>query len=65
MGDSPETRDNRAAGLVIWEVALEQMGPLQVLVALPESRLPDCPKYTPGKIDWAKQELDTQDAPGW
>ena len=50
-GDSLEARDNRAAGLVIQEVTLASVRPLEVLVAIPEPRILDCPKYTPGEID--------------
>lgn len=35
-GDSPGGRGNRLTDLVTWEVALEPVGPLHVLVPLPK-----------------------------
>lgn len=46
-GDSLEARDNRAVDLIIQEEALGPVGPLQVLVALPQPSLLNCPEYNP------------------
>lgn len=59
-GDSPETQGNGTSGLTTQKVALEPMGPLQILVTLPEPQFlqsPPGPKIpNEQKNEDAKQE---------
>lgn len=40
-GDSSKVKSNETADLAHWEVVLERVEPLEVLIVLPELRLPD------------------------
>ncbi|KAK1338860.1 hypothetical protein QTO34_019520 [Cnephaeus nilssonii] len=64
-GETIEARGNRATDQTAKEAALKPVGPLQVLVTLPDPDLPQTPSYIKQEEELAEQKQAIKGPDGW